>query len=392
MVEKANTLINLGRYSDAVKLINENIGNSDNDELLYEMLVNCYFHLNDMQHLKSVLDNALSLYPENDLLIYFMSCYYSDITDYNQALDYINKAIELENQNPYYYGQQAKIYLRKNEESSCKMSIFKGRELDPENLDIIIVSAAYHLVFTNDKNRALYHIYRGLELEPENTHLLSLKARLIVDDKELVAEAEENALYSLQEDPNNEFARETLLEILKHKNGFLRFFVSKAFNRYKIEWSAGKIIIFIVLWKASIFWGSLFIIYMFVTWYGGVFFNSVMRLDSKYKYLLNKQNIYQSNIFLGFHLLTIISFIISYFTGGLQNIHGYIIFLLYLMFLAISLFEISTKNGQWQFYVYATLTTIVLLFQLNNSINMTLFSLFFLVFYGVFFTLNILFK
>lgn len=391
--QKALHLFELKRYEDAKDIVIDTLPSDFLEAQLLNLLIRCHFGLNENEKAKSITESAIASYPEDpQFLAQYAFCFHLK-DDYKNALKYINQAVELQPDNVTYLAFFASVHLELKNLDRAESILVRAEQLDPNDLEVI--NERIRLAFLkNDNPLANTYINRGLELDPNNAHFIMLKSNVLMDKTEM-KEAEATALQALSMDPNNESARKTLLNVLKNKNRLLRFFVGNAFGRFQIEWTVWTVIWTVVAWKAVLLWGGFAILYMLVTWYGGVLFNTLTRLNKKYKLLLNKTDIHQSNFFIALHLILGLIFASQFVVHLLgEHIFAFVSVTLTVMLVGISYFELEEKSGRLGFLIFAIIYALIVytLGTDGESMLLGLISTVLLLIYGFFFSLRIIFK
>ena len=391
-IQKANQLMDLGKYQQALEVLDEIPLDSGFQNIIFELRFLCYNEQGKTKKAKQILDIALEKYPNCASFHVHLSVYYFETNHRKKAIDSIKRAIQLSPNNADYKARAAIIFFSNNQRKEGKILLDIAVDKDPASLEVITAQAIYESVLENTA-ASLVHIDRGLAIDPNNIGLLSLRTKMLTGDATTIKKAKVAAQHALALDPGEEMVRKDLLEVFRNKNKILRFFVGNSFNRYRLEWTFGRVVLMILFWKGVILWGGVFILYLLVTWYGSVLFNSCVRLHPTYKALLNVQDIQQSNLFLGIHGVFISLLLFSQFYPIDEDFYlaSSCLFLLILL-VGISYFEIKSNSGKVYFYLFSGLTIFLLFYAGFSPVSTGLLGLIFLLIYAFLFTLNIIFK
>jgi len=390
-LQKAEQLIELGRYKDAINLLQDDLANSPFKSTIYEYLIACYLELENDNKSKKLLDIALNEFPNNDTLHYYYSLYYNNQSDFSKAIKHVKIAIELEPDSVTYLSHIAFLHIKTEQLIKAEHYLEEAEQIDPNYIDVLQVKALI-AISKGKKAEGIKYLDEALAIKPNSSTLLALRSRVLVENPGDIGMSEEAAYQALEANPNDELAKGALLEVLRNKNKILRFFVGNSFNQYQMEWTVGRVILLIICWKGVFIWGGFFILYLLVTWYGGVLFNTITRLHHKYKYLLSKTDIKQSNLFIGMNGILILAALARFFPNidSSYNI-SLLISILSILLISISYFEITRKKGRIQFYIFGAIALSVLYASSATAFGLAIAAILLLLVYAFFFTLRIAF-
>ncbi len=391
-LQKAQALIDLGRYEPAIGILIQCL---EERTLLVEVhlrLIICYINLDKYEEAERHVKLGLQEDPNRSEILYLYSfiCHLQE--KFPQAFQHIEAALRIEPTRVKYLVHLATLYIDTNKYQKALEYLRVAEQHDPEDIEMLIHMADLARV-KGDKKESFSYLQRGLAINPNHPTLLSLKSRVLGQSSATMKEAEAEALEALRLNPNDDFAKATLLEVLKRKNGIFRFFVANSFNRYNVQWSVGRVLIAILCWKGVFIWGGMLVLYLMLTWYCGVLFNTFLRRHRRYKYLLKEAEIKQSNFFLGMNGLLVAS-IIGLSVGGVNPATsvGLIIGLFATLLIGLSYFEIEFKKGRTQFAVVMGVTAFFLVPMLGSGIILGVLSILVLLVYAFCFTLMIAFR
>lgn len=390
-IEKASQLFYSKKYYAALEVLEDIPHIEPYTYSTYPIQVQCYLNTGQYKKAKQLLDLAIEKRPNDDNLHYLYAHLYSKVNDIKKALQHIHIALEARPTDVTYLFTISSLYSSNNQIEQAKKYLKIGESISPNNVNIIKRKANIQMV-DGEYDEALITVNRGLEISPNDSFLLSLYARIKTRSSSTIEEAEEVAYQALQQDPNDEVARKSLLEILKNRNSLLRFFVGNSFNRYKIEWTFTRVVLSIICWKGFFLWGGFLVLYLLITWYGGVLYNTVIRRHFKYKMLLNQSEINQSNLFIGLHVIFLM-LSIFYNVIGVDELVWFQFFstALLILLVGISFYEIRTTDGKIHFYLFAGFSAVIFLSTYSLPIMMGAASIVLLLLYGFLFTLRIAF-
>ena len=348
-VERAIQLMDLHRYQEAIQEILSAIQQNGNPTVLhYELWGESLFSLNRIGEAKELLKTALAEYPAAPNLLAYLALCYQKEEALGKAHPIIDEAIRLRPTNTWLLAIKANLYCQALKYGQALEIVDEALVLDPEYGRLFFIKSLAHYG-QHESSAALENIQKALQLEPNDEEYIALHARLLIELKQ-TKEAEAHAKTALSIDPTNQLAKNTLLEIYKNKNRLFRFFVGHGFGRYQMEWTVWRVLLAILFWKGVLLWGGLFLIYLLVTWYGSVLYNTILRLHPTYYLLLSKEDIQQSNFFLGANAVLWVA-VLGYFLDDHFLMTDYWVNLMVgsvlFLFIGVSYYEIISNLGRY---------------------------------------------
>lgn len=296
-------LFNSGRYNDALKLFKDTLSQEPDDFYAKYHLALCYYHLDNVSMLKETALSLLLAYPNSDEAHYLYSIYFSQIDDYKSALKHINKAIEIEPYEATYFGQKAMNLINKKEFSEALFSADEGLKIDPKNT-VCLNARTRALTKLNRKEEAHETLQNTLLDNPEDyfTHANAGWTNLELGNHK---QANIHFKEALQKDPNNEYARQGMLQSIKAKNfiyrGFLKyaFWLQKKSSKYQWGFFIGLYLVYRFSSKIIGELGFNFLVpilailyFVFVlgSWIIAPASNSILLFNNYSKYLLSEKD------------------------------------------------------------------------------------------------------
>ena len=180
---KANVLYELGKFDEALKVVDKAITIKD-DLKLHKLRGDILFNLGKF-------DEAIKEYEKdlnNDENLYALGFTYFKMREYEKALEYLDKAISLKPDNPYYYETRAEVLLSMGKKDEAMQEIQKALELDPDNP--YLVSTEVEILSHIDPDKAykafkeffdVYEEFRELICEDIAEKSLDEKVRKKID-------------------------------------------------------------------------------------------------------------------------------------------------------------------------------------------------------------------
>ena len=226
-IKRAEQLYNIGRYNEAAKLFKNALSENADDFYAKYYLGLCYYHLDKNELLKTTSQSLLSNYPDSDEAHYLYSLYFFEVNDYDASIKHINKAIEIDPYEANYFGHKAFNLINKKEFKNALRTSEEGLSIDPKNT-ICLNTRTTSLTKLNRKGEAFESLQNTLSDNPEDyfTHANAGWVNLELGNHK---KANTHFKEALQKDPNNEYAREGMLESIKAKNFIYRSFLKYAF-------------------------------------------------------------------------------------------------------------------------------------------------------------------
>jgi tetratricopeptide (TPR) repeat protein len=227
LLERANQLIQLQRYDDALKHLKDVLSQDPNQIEALALYAICQAELNNLDEAVRGIQTCISQQPDNDYFLYLYSLFLFKQEKLKEAEKYICNAISFQPNVADYFGLLSLIHLSKKDWQDALDNANKGLEIDSENLTCL--NARSTALFKLDKKEEGYStIKEALLQDPENpaTHTNIGWAMLQHGDHN---KALEHFREALKLDPNYAYAKAGLVEGLKARYWFYRMFLKYAF-------------------------------------------------------------------------------------------------------------------------------------------------------------------
>jgi tetratricopeptide (TPR) repeat protein len=105
-----------GNYKEAAKILEKNKNHKDVTEVLFQLLGNCYDVLGDSEKAFEAYDEGLKKFPNSGEIYLEKGNVYWSKKEYNQAIDFYEKGIEVEPSFPSNYYRATLLYCSSSEE------------------------------------------------------------------------------------------------------------------------------------------------------------------------------------------------------------------------------------------------------------------------------------
>lgn len=144
----ANTLYELERYKEALDAINKAIIIKE-DESMRKLKGDILFKLGKYEDAIKEYEKGI----EKDENLYAIGFTYYKMGEHKKALEYLDKAITINPDNPYYYETKAEILLELEKKEEAIREISKALEIDPDNP--YLISTQVEILSHLDQEKAL---------------------------------------------------------------------------------------------------------------------------------------------------------------------------------------------------------------------------------------------
>jgi tetratricopeptide (TPR) repeat protein len=280
------------------------------------------------------LFQALTENPEDADVLNDISICRAAEGDYPQAIEYVQKAIALEPDNPNFLYSYSRILFLTDDLKNAQAKIDQAISVHPYNAEYFNLAGliAFH---NNDYKKALSYANAGLEAEADNINCLNLRSQSLVklNRKEEAFSTIEDALHfdpenaythanlgwstlekgkatdalehfrnSLRLDPNNEWAKSGMIEAMKGRYWIYKLFLQYTFwmQKHGSNFQWGFVLGFYVLSKIlrSLYPPLIFLFLIIATlsWVMYPLSNLFLRLNKYGRYALSKKDTLVSNL------------------------------------------------------------------------------------------------
>jgi tetratricopeptide (TPR) repeat protein len=227
LLERANQLIQLQRYTEAEKELKQVLSVEPNRPQALALLAICLSEQNNVKDAVGFIQQAISQEPDNDFFLYLHAFFLFKLEKRKEAEKMIRSAIAFSPANAEYFGLLALIKINQKEWQEGLDNANKGLGIDPDNLTCL--NARSTALFKLDKKEDAYStIQEALSKDPENeaTHANLGWGLLEKGDHK---KALEHFREALKINPDYGYAKAGLVEGLKARYWFYRLFLKYAF-------------------------------------------------------------------------------------------------------------------------------------------------------------------
>jgi tetratricopeptide (TPR) repeat protein len=303
---RARHLFNIHRFDAARQEVEQALAfDPENTEALQYLSLICY-NTNDYKAGVQAAEQMLGKRPDDAVAHYCAAINLIELKKLPEAENHVHEALALNADEPDFYAVLSRIYIQKKEFETALNIAENGLELDPEHLECLNYRTIC-LTKLGRKEETHHAVLETLAAAPDNayTHTNVGWSKLELGDYQ---GAKQHFAEALRLDPSYEYARDGMLEALKAKNFFYRYFLFYVFwlskKTEKNQW------VFIV----GIYFGTqvigkysedypfltpifyLLVAFALLTWVIKPFFNLILRFDSVARHALNDDERHSSTV------------------------------------------------------------------------------------------------
>ncbi len=128
------------------------------------------FNSNDFKNAYTSFKYVADVYPSDSTFNMYTAMAANQSQQYDEAIKYFNKTIELNDKNPGVYQELAKVHMLKKDTTAALAAIDKGRAKHPSNLNLIYEELNVYLN-RNQADKVLDKIDNAIAKDPKNKNL-----------------------------------------------------------------------------------------------------------------------------------------------------------------------------------------------------------------------------
>jgi tetratricopeptide (TPR) repeat protein len=252
---------------------------------------------------------AVHYEPDSDFAHYALAKVFFDRDRFTEALQHINEAVRLDASNPQNYSLLAAIHFNQHRWKDCLDAAERGLQMDSEHVGCTNLRAMA-LVKLGRRQEAGATIDAALARNPENSMTHANQGWTLLESGDH-KKALEHFRESLRLNPENEWARQGIVESLKAKHliysWMLRYFLWMSKLSPRAQWGVilgayfGNRILYSVSssnpqlapWILPV--KILYLIFVVLTWTASPLFNLLLRLNRFGRLALSREQIIASN-------------------------------------------------------------------------------------------------
>lgn len=213
--DQAQTLMELGRYEQAIPLLSKAIAKEPDDDWLHCRIADAYFYLGDHDKSLSHAKRALHLNPNSDHAHYRLAWNHLQTNHFDGALKHAKAAIKIDPDDGANLYTLAWSEYHSGHINQAMIAAMRAIELSPDDAGLHELIA--DLSFNSEKyKQAEKHYREALRHNPESASI-HCNLGLCLAEQHKVHEAADHLLVAVKIDPSNERYRNSLFNIVHHE-------------------------------------------------------------------------------------------------------------------------------------------------------------------------------
>lgn len=370
LINRAELLIQQGRYKEAEELLAELLQQSPNNSYILAMCSRVAIELGKSAKALELINTAIGISPNDDYLHYIKSNVSLHMNHYDEAENSLEEAINMNLGIAGYFALWASIKLMRKQYEKALELANKALELDPEDIQALNTRSTA-LLKLNRKEESFETIENALKEDPNNAHTHANMGWNLLEKGDH-KKALEHFKEALSEDPNSGYAQAGMINAIKAKYLIFRWFLKYSFwiqnLTAKYQWGVIIGFYFAVRFMNSVARNNptlypylnpiviLLTILAFSTWIINPLSNLFLRLNPYGKYLLNEREKMSSNL-VGFSAALFLAGLISYALMGENKWIGLAAFGFAMMVPFSTMFSASRQKNALLYYALAMFVT-----------------------------------
>ena len=322
---------------------------------------------------------GIHLEPDFGFAHYAMAHVFFDRNRYPEAVTAVNEAIRLDPENADYFALLSNIHLQERRWREALNTAEQGLQSDPEHVGCTNLRAMA-MVKLGRKSEAGATIGTALSKNPDNSLTHANQGWTLLHQGE-PKKAAEHFREALRLDPQNEWARQGIIEALKARNiiyaAMLKYFLWMAKFSRRVQW----VIILAGYFGNQILAATahtnpdlapwilplriLYIVFALMTWLAYPFFNLLLRLNKFGRMVLSREQTTATNWF-GFCLLIALGGLVGCAVQGFNS--PWLIGALVFGLLLLPITAIFNCPAGWPRLVMAALTIALVLLGVSSIV------------------------
>ncbi len=215
-IQRAQLLLQQGRYSDAEKELKQALSLDPQNYIAYALMAECAIEQKDYKAAAEFSRTGLEYAPDNTFCLYMHAKALFFNKNTKDARHFISEGLRLAPNDSDFFGLLANIeFYEENWEAALKAAE-DGLELDPEDVHLVNVRAQA-LIKLNRQTEAEETLDYALHRAPENAFSHANKGWVAIE-KDNYNQAIEHFKEALRLNPDSSFAKSGLKEAIKGKN------------------------------------------------------------------------------------------------------------------------------------------------------------------------------
>lgn len=310
------------------------------------MLALCKLALNDVNEARQLSREAIAASPDESFTFYAAGFVHFQQDDYKKARGFIDEAVRLNSRVASYFDISARIFLIEGKLKQALAEAERGLECDPEHVSCLNAKAMT-LIRLKRGTEAMDSVDLALQHNPDSSLSHANKGWLLMENNR-TQDAMDHFREALRLQPENSWAREGILESLKHRHMLYAGVAACSLTLTKVARSGP---LFWIIWLLPPM-RAIYLILVLTSWIGNQVFNLALYLDKDSRRVLTQSEILASQTFGMILILFVLAFVAR--IVGLLAEGGLVVALAALFLVALPLcrtFQLDEGNGRKVMYV-----------------------------------------
>jgi len=214
-LDRAEALIELGRYEQALPLLAQSLAGTPDDDWLHCRMADVYYHLNQLDKAMEHAGRALHLNPQSDHPHNRLAWIYLERKHFDKALEHARAAISIDADDGHNLYCLAWAELHTGHHKRALAAAESAIKLDPEN-GVLHGLLGDLMLEANKPARAEIHYREALRHDPQSARSHCNLAIALAARKKL-HEAADHYLLAVKLEPENAAYREKLFAHVHHE-------------------------------------------------------------------------------------------------------------------------------------------------------------------------------
>lgn len=342
------------RYADACSEFTNFLKENPDSAIGYGMLALSAAANGDLENAVRHGEKSVAVGPNSEFAYYCAAFAHFQRDNYTKARKFIDEALRLSPEEADYYDVSARIYLVRQKYKEALAATEHGLESEPDHVSCLNVRAMA-LIRLGRGKEALASVDAALKKDPDDGHSHANKGWILIEQNR-AKEAMEHFKEALRLQPGDSWAREGVLEALKHRHALygvvagLTFAVSNVSRHGAIYWA---------IWLIPPARAALLLL-LLVAWWGNQLFNLIICLDSVTRKVLTADEIAKSAAFGVLTLMLTAVFLAGLFTPFFTP-ESFTLSMLVVILVTIPVCRTLDMGGLWRPFmvVYSAVALVV---------------------------------
>lgn len=250
--------VEMQQWQRVLELGNDLLASEPDNAWVHEKMGQAYLCLTQVEKAETHIKKALTLNPDSDNALYFLSVVQANRKHYKQADETMRRVIEMRPNVAVYWEQRARYAYNQKSFKKAKTYIQTAARLDPTDADIvnlgILIDEQLDEYDMTPTKVYIQRLTKALELDPENTDTLNNIGVHYLDGMKDPKTAEVYFRRALAIDPNLDQSRKNVLTAIRRQDPLFRFLyfpldkgVMPILRFFQICWAKKWPIIFLLL-------------------------------------------------------------------------------------------------------------------------------------------------